>query len=167
MAKQQLKMSDEETEAKVEAKAAEKAKAKKEAERVERVKIKMDTRARVITFIEANKDELGDALILDIMFFVGVARAARAPRASINVALRIAFLEAGDKGLTEMEIFKAFKIGRPEMVVKIRIMVLTPNPADRVWVEFDEPNETYHVIGKGVKPPKGWTGYIPANKASL
>jgi hypothetical protein len=63
-----------------------------------------------------------------------------------------------------MDIFKQFRIGRPEMVTKCRILVLCPNPADRVWVKFDEPTETYNVVGTGATPPEGWDGYIPSSK---
>ena len=81
----------------------------------------------------------------------------------------LAFLSAHEdgKGLSEMDIFKMFKIGRPMMAAKVRILVLTANPADRVWVAFDEPNEIYNVVGTGAKPPKDWDGYVPAEKENL
>lgn len=109
-------------------------------------------------------------LVDDIRLFIGKGggqRTARVSTKSVNSAIRDAFLAAGDKGLTEMDIFKAFKIGRPEMVTKIRILVLCPNPDDRVWVKFDEEKETYFVVGKGAEPPKGWDGYVPAEKSDL
>lgn len=139
--------------------------AKKKA-REEKRAARIAARKRVLAFVKANEDQLGE-IAADIRLFAGSERAARAPRASINTALRTALLEAGDRGLTEMEVFKAFKIGRPEMVVKARILVLTANPADRVWVKFDEETETYHVIGTGATPPKNWDGYVPADKTSL
>lgn len=127
-----------------------------------------EARKRVLAFVAANEEQL-DKIADDIRLFVGREHAARAPRASINTALRAALLEAhaAGKGLTEMELFLAFKIGRPEMAVKARILVLTANPADRVWIKFDEETEVYSVAGLGVNPPKDWTGYVPANKVSL
>lgn len=137
----------------------------REARKAERAEAKK----RVLQFLADNKDELGDDLIKDVMLFVGKPRAARkgGTRASVNQALRTALLEAGDQGLSEMDVFKMFKIGRPEMVTKIRILVLTPNPDDRVWVKFFEDDEVYRVVGTGPEPPKGWDGYVPSDKESL
>jgi hypothetical protein len=86
---------------------------------------------------------------------------------TINVALREALMNAGDTGLSEMDIFKMFKIGRPEMVTKIRILVLCKNPDDRVWTVFDDATETYKVVGLGKNPPEGWDGYIPTKGEDL
>ena len=125
---------------------------------------KVAAKARILAFVKENAKELGEQLIADFNMFVKPAAAARGPRMSksINSELRDAFLEK--KSLTEMDIFKQFKIGRPEMTTKIRILVLCPNPADRVWVKFDEAAETYSVVGVGEQPPKDWDGYIPASK---
>lgn len=131
----------------------------------QKAEAKSAARKRVLAFLSDNEKDLG-TLADDIRMFVGKAAVARTKTSvrSVNSDLRDAFLEAGDAGLTEMDIFKRFKIGRPEMVTKIRILVLCPNPADRVWVKFDEPTETYHVVGIGVNPPAGWDGYIPSSK---
>lgn len=131
-----------------------------------KIKARNEARARVLEFVNANAEEL-KGLADDILTFVGRPRTARAPRASINNALRTALLESGDKGLTEMDIFKMFKVGRPEMVHRTRVLVLCPNPADRVWVKFFEDQETYRVVGRGATPPKGWEGYVPASKEAL
>lgn len=131
----------------------------------EKAEKRNEARKRVLNFIADNEKDLG-SLADDIRMFVGKAAVARTKTSvrSVNTDLRDAFLEAGDAGLTEMDIFKKFRIGRPEMVTKIRILVLCPNPADRVWVKFDEPTETYHVVGTGANPPEGWDGYIPSSK---
>lgn len=125
-------------------------------------------RERIVKFIVDNTTELG-GLVDDLKLFIGGGRAggARAPRTSINSELRTALIEAGDVGLGEMDVFKRFHIGRPEMITKGRIFVLCPNPADRVWVKFDEATETYKVVGKGINPPKEWDGYVPAAKEAL
>jgi hypothetical protein len=128
--------------------------------------VRVEARKRILTFVSENSEQLGK-LANDIRMFVGSERGPRVVKASINQALRTALLEAGQKGLTEMDIFKMFKVGRPEMVTKIRILVLCPNPADRVWVKFNEKSETYVVVGKGAQPPKEWDGYIPSSKETL
>lgn len=124
-------------------------------------------RSRVLEFLAQNADQLG-TIKHDIELFIGKGggskRIAGATR-TVNTDLRDAFLAR--KTLSEMDIFKQFKIGRPEMVTKIRILVLCPNPDDRVWVKFDEVSETYSVVGTGANPPADWDGYIPQSKATL
>ena len=120
-------------------------------------------KARIVAFLNDNAEQLG-GLKADIELFIGKGgtRVAKSAVKSVNAELRDAFLAKGS--LTEMDIFKQFRIGRPEMVTKIRILVLCPNPDDRVWVKFDEPTETYSVVGTGANPPAGWDGYIPSSK---
>jgi len=129
-------------------------------------KARNEARERIVKFLKDNADQLG-SLKADIESFIG--RAQVAPRAAvrtINSDLRDAFLAAHEagKGLSEMDIFRQFKIGRPEMVTKARILVLCPNPADRVWVKFHEDEEAYYVEGLGAEPPAGWEGYVPSSK---
>lgn len=126
-------------------------------------KAKVEAKARILAFVKENAGELGPQLVADFNMFVKLT-STKGPRMSksINSELRDAFVEK--KSLTEMDIFKQFKIGRPEMTTKIRILVLCPNPADRVWVKFDEASETYNVEGLGENPPKDWEGYVPASK---
>jgi|WetSurMetagenome_2_1015567.scaffolds.fasta_scaffold566172_2 hypothetical protein len=144
--------------------------AKKEAQEAAK-KAKLEARKRVIAFLSDNKDKLG-SIKADIELLIGKGGSSAAPRTgtrTVNSELRDAFLKAytEGKGLTEMDVFKAFKVGRPEMVTKIRILVLCPNPDDRVWVKFDEATETYNVVGLGKNPPTGWDGYIPSEKSAL
>lgn len=73
----------------------------------------------------------------------------------------------GAKGVSEMDIFKNFRIGRPEMAHNIRKALLTEKPADRVWIALDESSETYFIKGTGAKAPEKWDGYIPAEKTDL
>jgi len=94
-------------------------------------------------------------------------RATRVATKSVNAALLEAIIEAGDSGLSEMDIFLKFKIGRPEMVTKVRIFVKSQNPEDRVWVKFNESAETYSVVGYGKNPPEGWDGFVPADEELL
>jgi hypothetical protein len=139
--------------------------AKKKERKAARKARKAEVRARVLKFVEANSKELG-TLADDLKFLCGRGgRRVVGLQASINTAIRTAFAEKGS--LSEMDIFKMFKIGRPEMVGKIRRMILTANPADRLWVKFDEKTEIYTVIAKGPTPPDGWTGYVPSEKDEL
>jgi len=123
-----------------------------------------DAKKRIVAFLNDNSAQLG-TLKGDIEMFIGKGTGAvrSAPR-TVNSELRDAFIEKGS--LSEMDIFKAYRIGRPEMVAKIRVLVLTPNPADRVWVKFDEAAETYNVMGTGADAPEGWDGYIPSTKVA-
>lgn len=123
-----------------------------------------DAKKRIIAFLKDNSEQLG-SLKGDIEMFIGKGQsAARSAPRTVNSELRDAFIEKGS--LSEMDIFKAFRIGRPEMVTKIRILVLCPNPADRVWVKFDEAAEVYSVVGTGAEAPEGWDGYIPSTKVA-
>ena len=138
--------------------------AKKAAYEKELKERKTAARARVLQFVKDNEKDLGP-LAADIKLLSGAGTGS--PRAvgvskSINSELRAAFI--AKKALTEMEVFKTFHIGRPEMVNKARVLVLCPNPADRVWIAFDDKTETYNVVGTGPNPPAGFKGYIPEAK---
>lgn len=131
--------------------------AKKEVRKAAQVKVR--------EFIKTVDDvDLKAALVL----LVGSGtRAVRGAVKSINVVLKDALVAAGDDGLSEMDIFKQFKIGRPEMTTKVRIFLKTPNTEDRVWVRFSEEDETYRVIGSGTDAPEGWDGFVPADENLL
>ena len=139
--------------------------AKEKAEMIDLAQAKKEmrasARARVLAFLTDNAEQLG-SLKADIELFIGKGPRTKSAVKSVNSELRDAFLAKGE--LSEMDIFKMFKIGRPEMITKCRILVLCPNPDDRVWVKFDEAKEVYRVVGTGAKPPEGWTGYIPSAK---
>lgn len=126
---------------------------------------KVAAKVRVVQFVKDNAKDLG-SIADDIKILIG-ARGPSATRApgvskSINSELRALLLEK--KSLSEMDIFKTFHIGRPEMTNKARVLVLCPNPADRVWIKFDDAKEVYVVVGTGATPPAGFAGYIPEAK---
>jgi hypothetical protein len=125
-------------------------------------KSKSEAKVRVLQFLKDNGPSLG-TVANDIKMLIG-ARGPSGTRApglvkSINSDLRAAFLDK--KSISEMDVFKTYHIGRPEMTNKIRVLVLCPNKADRVWVKLDDVGEKYDVVGVGAKAPDGWTGYDP------
>ncbi len=134
-----------------------------------RTAAKKEAKGRIIAFLADNSEALG-TLKGDIMLFLGTGRARSGKTVTVapTNALRQALLDAGTKGLGEMDIFKAFKIGRPEMSIKRRVLVQSAKtPADRVWINFDESKEVWTVVGTGAKAPEGWDGYVPAEKEAL
>lgn len=141
----------------------------KKAEYEKQLKLrKAEARKKVLQFVKDNEKDLG-ALASDIRLLAGGGSGQpRVPGVtrSINADLRAAFLEAykAGKSISEMDVFMTFHIGRPEMVNKARALVLCPNPADRVWIKFDEVAEVYNVVGLGAEPPTGFDGYIPEAK---
>lgn len=142
-------------------------KAKYEAELKER---KKTAKARVLQFVKDNEKDLG-GIAEDVKLLIG-ARGPSAVRAvgvvkSVNADLKAAFAAdfAGAKaGLTEMDIFKTYHVGRPEMANKMRFFVLGADATKHVWVEFDEAKETYFCRGVGATPPAGFKGYVPEAK---
>ena len=133
-----------------------------------KVEARRAARARIAKFVTGNKAELG-TLVDDITLFIGKGsgRTSRSVGVNINVQIRSAFLAATDHVLSEMDIFKTFHIGRPEMVAVTRKLILVPNPEDRIWIEFDEQAELYRVKGAGAEAPTGWIGYLPAEARQL
>lgn len=68
------------------------------------------------------------------------------------------------KSVNEDEIFKAFRIGRREAAAMIRKSLKNSEPANRIWIKFDEEKGIYSFVSKGAEPPKGWDGYIPVEE---
>ena len=135
----------------------------KKAKKLAKKQLRLAAKGRVMEFLGLN--DLG-TVAEDIKMLIGKGGAIRAT-SSINSALRSVILQSGTNGVNELVLYKQFKIGRPEMAGKIRKFIKSGNPADRIWVHFDEVKETYFVVGKGPTPPKGWTGYLPAEKSDL
>jgi len=129
---------------------------------------KVDARKRVVKFLADNADQLG-TVKADIELLIGKKSATATSGVGVNSVLRQVMLDAHAKGVgvSEMDIFQQFRIGRPEMVIKIRILILCPNPADRVWVKLDKAEGLYHVVGLGAAMPEGWDGYDPDKKVAL
>jgi hypothetical protein len=161
--------------------AAEKAKGMSEetkAKLAARVEARKAAKANVLEYLKqfdltkADEKKLHD----EIMLFVGATARSSGTRAtplSPTSALKDALVGAGAKGLSETDIFKLFRIGRPEMIIKMRILIQrAKKPEDRVWVSFTEgktPTDDgiYKVLATGKDAPKDWTGYTPEQAEAL
>lgn len=90
----------------------------------------------------------------------GPARATANPKAVILAAM----VEKGV--MTAMDCFIAFKKGPEGMREIMKYAVRSVKPEDRVWISYDEKNDTYIVEAKGENPPDGWRGYLPIIQAA-
>jgi len=140
---------------------------KKDADKEAKKEVRNEAKKFVHEFMKAELDT--DANLykaLKLLIGDGTRRAGnRVARASVNAALRQEFLD--NDVLSEMDIFKKFHIGRPEMVTKIRIFILEKNPEDRIWIKFYPDTEEYKLEGTGVESPANWDGYLPADTKIL
>lgn len=141
-----------------------------EAAKAER-KAKRDAQKAIVAKYIA-ETELDEEVKAAIQFFCGGGkrsgggRRAGGTRNGLSSQLKAAFM-AGEP-VSEMEIFKAFKIGRPETHAHIRSFIKNvKNVDDRIWVTFDPESETYSLVGEGAEAPEGWTGYKPAETEIL
>lgn len=143
----------------------------KDRKKEEARKARNEAKARVREFIKSLPEEGRQKRLKDdLTLLIGTGTRTVGSVRSVNNVLLEAIEKAGDKGLTEMDIFRQFKIGRPEMTTKIRIFLKTKDPNDRVWVKgFEDEKEgmIYRVVGKGPNPPKGWDGFVPADEDAL
>ena len=90
---------------------------------------------------------------------------------SVNYVILAEIEAAGDAGLSEMEVFTKFKLGRPDMAVRMRQNFLRkPAPEDRIWISLsvdDDDAGVYRIAGRGATPPDGWTGFDPGKEDTL
>ncbi len=120
---------------------------------------KRDAKVRLRKFAQSLEDEQVKA---DILFIVGTGqRAARGSVSGQTSEILAIIQEAGEDGVSEMDIFKQFHIGQPEMRNKCRLFLKTDKASERVWVAFDVPKATYFVVDTGEATPDGWDGYDP------
>lgn len=112
-------------------------------------------------FIKTLED--GD-LKVALTLIIGTGIRGRAAVPSIKTKIKEALLEAAETGISEMQMFKLFKIGQPEMARNIKSF-LKGDPESRVWVQLTE--EAYIIVGLGAEVPDNWEGYIPADIEQL
>ncbi len=83
-----------------------------------------------------------------------LAPAAR--QATNTIALEIKGLFADKKVLSELDIFKAMKIGPNEMKAKVNHCLKLAQPEDRMWISYDPTECTWTLVGVGAAMPKGY-----------
>ncbi len=110
------------------------------------------------------KPDIDPEIFSDLVRVIGLPGTTTRP-SGIKGDVTEALLEKGK--LTELEIFKNWKIGQDSMRAIIRSMIKDPAPKDRVWIELDPKKEEYRIIGRGESPPEGWTGYLPPEEKEL
>ncbi len=126
---------------------------------------KKEAKTKLLGFLKENEDF---EFAAELKLLIATAARESKPRSeSINETLKQALIEAGDEGLSEMDIFKKFKIGQPEMSIKTRLFVKVKDPKDRIWIEFFEDEGLYKVVATGADMPEDWDGYIPADQVAL
>jgi hypothetical protein len=130
-----------------------------------------EAKPRVVQFLRDNKETLGP-IYDDLSLLVAAAmrdpsksiKAKTPGEPSINEQLR-AMLEAGP--VSEMDIFKKFRLGEYEMRVRTRGFILAKDLTQRIWVKYNPDTGEYFIAGKGEAAPEGWDGYLPPEKAEL
>lgn len=60
--------------------------------------------------------------------------------------------------VSELDLFKATKMGRGEMRKRVREALKGSVPAERRWIEFDEDSESWTLLSVGAIQPKGFKG---------
>lgn len=125
-----------------------------------------DAKKRLRDFMASCNDEQVKA---DLLLVIGDGKRGSSGlrKNGANQAILNRIIEAGDTGVSEMDIFKEFHIGRPDMKNKIRAFIKNVAPDERVWIAFNEDTESYSVAGYGAQAPKGWAGWVPADQVDL
>jgi len=140
-----------------------------EAAKAER-KAKRDAQKAIVAdYLKENANVLDDKVVAAIQFFCGGGkRQSRSGGSRNGLSSKLKELFMTGEPVSEMDIFKAFKIGRPETHAHIRSFIKNvKNVDDRIWVAFDNETETYSLVAVGAEVPEGWEGYVPANTEIL
>lgn len=61
--------------------------------------------------------------------------------------------------------FEACHYGETDMRRNVSLALKTAAPEKRLWIEYNGKADEYKVMGRGPKPPLGWTGYTPVDAA--
>jgi hypothetical protein len=123
-----------------------------------------DARTRILKFKDTLKDDGKDQQALKDALGLFIHEAAARGRTSNTDEIMDKIIKSGKTGVSEMDIFNAYFIGRPDMKSKIRAFTLETEPAKRAWIYLDEEKRAYFCAGIGEKPPKDYTGFIPIEK---
>lgn len=137
----------------------------KAAERQKKREERAAAAKRILAFLAENTDL---PVLADIRLFV--KQPGQRGRRKSNVLAQIAEMlaTAGANGVSELVLFKQFHVGRKEMASMIRKAIMPEDADARLWIRFDADKEVYSLMGKGAVPPKGWSGFVPAeNRETL
>ncbi len=136
-----------------------------EAEKTAKRLLRSSAKKRIRAIINATND---DQAKTDLILLIGKGeRTGRISGMSSDSSILKYIQKSTPQGASEMDIFKEFKIGRPEMKSKLRTFVKTTNPDDRVWVKFFEDEEVYRVVAEGADAPEGWEGFTPPSTENI
>ena len=80
-----------------------------------------------------------------------------ARQATSTIALEIAGLFKDKKVLSELDIFKALKVGPNEMKAKVNHCLKLAAPEDRMWISYDPDECTWSFLGVGAKMPENFS----------
>jgi len=76
-----------------------------------------------------------------------------ARQATNTLSIEIAGLFKDKKVLSELDIFKALKVGPNEMKAKVNHCLKLAAPEDRMWISYDSDECTWSFLGTGAKMP--------------
>ncbi len=79
-----------------------------------------------------------------------------ARQATSTVAVEIKALFADKSVLSELDIFKALKVGPNEMRAKVNHCLKLAQPDDRMWIDYDEAECTWTLHSTGAEMPDGF-----------
>lgn len=79
-----------------------------------------------------------------------------ARQATSTAALEIKALFEKSKVISELELFKAMKIGPNEMKAKVNHCLKLASPVERMWITYDEAECTWTMVSVGAAMPKGF-----------
>lgn len=127
-------------------------------------------RAVVVSALTDEKvmKNLPESLAAALKALFTVSRTGVASGTSLTDKINAMFskLEVG-KGVGELELFTAFKIGRGEMRKRVRELIRDAAPTERLWIAYEANADdlgTWILQGKGEKTPAGWKGYMPVEE---
>lgn len=121
---------------------------------------KVAARKKITTYL-ADDTKIPKDVREAILYISGTG--VRSTRSGINSELKTLFLE--NKSISSVDIFQKFEYGRPTMNAKIKLFLNPSDPKDRIWVTFEDGN--YILKGTGETAPRGWTGLLPTEKATI
>ena len=143
-----------------------------EAEKVEKAKVikkaekkaankekKAAKKAAVLNILKFVNEQEDHGLAAEILLVTPGQRGAGGGGSSILDTFKDLFTEKVEvKGL---ELYQEYGKGQGEMRKIVRNLIRRLKPAERIWVHYNKPSDTYTLMGVGVDVPKGWTGYRP------